>query len=121
ALYWGAAKSAGRPAGGAAPGAGAVALSTIGAAAIAEDRGGFGAGAGAPATAGARWAAGAGAPAGVAPAARSIGAPLAVRRPLSGTMRTFTRPRSAAYSNSVSAIWSMWSADSDGATSTSSA
>ena len=49
----------------------------------------------------------------------SIGASTAVSRPASGTMRTRTIPRSAMYSNSVSAIWSMWSADSDGATSTS--
>jgi len=38
---------------------------------------------------------------------------------MSGTMRTRTMPRSATYSNSVSVILSMWSADSDGATSTS--
>ncbi|PYP31690.1 MAG: hypothetical protein DMD47_06200 [Gemmatimonadetes bacterium] len=51
----------------------------------------------------------------------SRGATIAVSRPPSGTMRTRTSPRSATYSNSVSAIWSMRSADSDGATSTSSA
>src|SRR5690242_13415643 len=49
AVYCGAAKSTGRPAGGAA--------------AMAEGEGGAGAGAGGPATAGARWAAGAGPPA----------------------------------------------------------
>ena len=100
-----------------------------GAAVIAEGFGGRGGGAadaGAPATAGARWAAGAGALApaaggAVAPAEFPTGATMAVSRPMSGTIRTRTMPRSATYSNSVSAILSMWSADSDGATSTSSA
>ena len=42
----------------------------------------------------------------------------AVRRPVSGTMRTRTNPLSAAYSNSVSDWWSILSAASGGATST---
>src|SRR2546429_506591 len=100
-LYCGAAKST-VPA---APGAGA---STIGAAAIAEGfggRGGGAAGAVAPAPAGARWAAGAGPAAGLCVAAEfSTRATMAVNRPMSGTMRTRTMPRSAMYSNSVSVI-----------------
>src|SRR5207302_9919157 len=93
-LDCGAAKSAGRPAGAAAPEE-LPGAATIGAAAIAEGfggRGGGAAGAGAPATAGARWAAGAGAPAFAAAAwaaeAFPAGATLAVSRPLSGTVRT---------------------------------
>src|SRR5205814_10624960 len=79
---------------------------------------------GAAATGGLAVGAGAGAAARAAAttgsaAVRSFGDTTAVSRPISGTMRTRTMPRSAMYSNSVSVPVSIWFADSDGATSTS--
>jgi len=104
----------------------------MGAAAIAEGRGGRSGGAGAAAGAGGGVAAartpgrtavtsagdgdGVGGGGG---AARGTLVTTAVKRPLSGTMRILRSPRPAAYSNSVSCFWSIWSADSDGAISAS--